>query len=83
MAGFPSEKAGIEATPLLFRLTFASAFNLLPELSGFSWGKAIPKMKRNNIEIDARILILLKVNYLKIKPINVRNKDIHFRVISL
>lgn len=58
MAGLPRENAGIDDIPLLFRLTVASAFNLVFELSAGSADQAIVKMKVNSRQIEILILFM-------------------------
>jgi hypothetical protein len=60
IAGLSSEKAGIEAIPLLFILTVIPAFNFDFVLSDFSCEKVHVKMNNNTVQID--ILILFNVS---------------------
>jgi len=55
MAGFPSENAGIDATPLVLMLTFASAFSFVFKLYAVSCEKEIVKMKISSKEQNDRI----------------------------
>lgn len=55
MAGLPSENAGIDDIPLLFRLTVASAFNFVFELSAGSAEWESEKMNKNARQNDTLI----------------------------
>jgi hypothetical protein len=55
MAGLPRENAGIEAIPLLLRLTEALALSFLLKLKVFSWEKETVVIKRNKKQNDILI----------------------------
>lgn len=58
MAGFPSENAGIDAIPLLFRLTVAPAFNFVFELSACSFEYEAVNMNKNTTQNETLIFIM-------------------------
>jgi hypothetical protein len=67
MAGFPNEKAGIDAIPLLFKLTFAEALSFVLTLSaGISEYEfvrvTINRMDNNNLISWQVLLKVISVN---------------------
>jgi hypothetical protein len=58
IAGLPRENAGMEAIPLLFRLTDALALSFLLRLKVFSWEKEAVAIKRNSRQNDNLIFFI-------------------------